>query len=128
MTSPNPYAPPTSEPTDQPSTLGEMVRAWEKLRLLYNGVMILPGIGVLALWINRSNLPIPAAIALGLLIGIGANTAFFLGPLGELYLRALFRREEGIGKGRWLIFTTGLVVSGAVVLFACIIPIFWPEV
>jgi|GEM_PF-1380794 len=125
----DPYQTPLDTDSSDPdiAALGELVRAWEKLRLLYNGLMILPGLGVLTLWVTRSNLPIPAAVAFGIVVGLGANTAFFLGPLAELYLRALFRRGEGIGRGRWLIFSAGLLVSGAVVLFSCIIPVFWPQ-
>ncbi len=126
----DPYRTPEAGDSSHPdiAALGELVRAWEKLRLLYNGLMILPGLGVLTLWVIRGNLPIPGAIAFGIIVGIGANTAFFLGPLAELYLRAVFRSGEGIGRGRWLIFTAGLVVSGAGVLFSCIIPVFWPQV
>lgn len=127
MTEPNPYAPPAVGPLayrDDPATLGELVRAWEKLRLLYNGIMILPGIGVLALWCGKTEMPFAAAIIFGIGTGIGANVAFFLGPLSELYLRGLFRKGAPIGKGRWLIFTAGLVVSGGVILLAMIIPFF----
>ena len=122
----DPYQRPKSEasPSWEIAALGELVRAWEKLRLLYNGIMILPGLGVLALWVTRADLPIPAAILFGILVGAGANAAFFLGPLAELYLRGLFLHGEGIGKGRWLIFSAGLVVSGMVVLLASAIAIF----
>ena len=125
----DPYQAPRTDAcsVQEVAALRELVRAWEKLRLLYNGIIILPGLGVLALWVTRGNVPIPAAITFGILVGIGANAAFFLGPLAELYLRGLFRHGEGIGKGRWLIFTAGLVVSGTVFLLASVIPIFWPQ-
>lgn len=127
MTEPNPYATPTAAPLPNhgdPAALRELVRSWEKLRLIYNGIMILPGIGVLALWCAKAAMPVPAAIFLGIVTGINANIAFFLGPLSELYLRGLFRNGESIGKGRRLIFAAGLVVSGGVVLLASIIPFF----
>ena len=117
MTDPNPYAPPSASPlASDHATLGELVRAWEKLRLIYNGIMILPGIGVLVLWITRQQLPIPAAVVGGILFGIGANVAFMLGPLAELYLRGLFRNGASLGKGRMLVFGAGLVVSAGVML------------
>lgn len=117
MIEPNPYAPPTALPVaNDLATLGELVRGWEKLRLIYNGIMILPGSGVLVLWITRQNLPVPAAIIGGILFGIGANVAFMLGPLAELYLRGLFRNGTSLGKGRLLIFGAGLVVSAGVML------------
>lgn len=126
----DPYQRPKTDASPIPETaaLRELVRAWERLRLLYNAIMIFPGLGVLALWITRGNLPIGGAILFGILVGLGANAAFFLGPLAELYLRGFFRHGEGIGKGRWLIFSAGLVVSAAVVLLASIIPIFWPQI
>ncbi len=127
MTEPNPYATPAAAPLanhGDPAALSELVRSWEKLRLIYNGIMILPGIGVLALWCTKAAMPVPAAIFLGIFTGINANIAFFLGPLSELYLRGLLRNGESIGKGRRLIFAAGLVVSGGVVLLASIIPFF----
>ncbi|MES2923999.1 MAG: hypothetical protein V4819_20770 [Verrucomicrobiota bacterium] len=117
MIEPNPYAPPSAPPVaSDHATLGELVRGWEKLRLIYNGILLPPGIGVLMLWITRQNLPIPAAIIGGILVGIGANVAFMLGPLAELYLRGLFRNGDSLGKGRLLVFGAGLVVSGGVML------------
>jgi hypothetical protein len=126
MTESNPYATPTAPLAnhDDRAALCELVRGWEKLRLIYNGIMILPGIGVLALWCAKTAMPVPAAIFLGIVTGINANIAFFLGPLAELYLRGLFRNGESIGKGRRLIFAAGLVVSGGVVMLASIIPLF----
>jgi hypothetical protein len=122
MTDPNPYAPPSAAPlASDHATLGELVRAWEKLRLIYNGIMILPGIGVLVLWITRQQLPIPSAVVGGILFGIGANVAFMLGPLAELYLRGLFRNGASLGKGRLLVFGAGLVVSAGVMLIFGII-------
>ncbi|MEY3898293.1 MAG: hypothetical protein RLZZ214_3814, partial [Verrucomicrobiota bacterium] len=102
--------------------LGELVRGWEKLRLLYNGILLLPGTGVLILWITRQHLPVPAAIIGGILVGIGANIAFMLGPLAELYLRGLLKNGAPLGKGRLLIFSAGLVVSAGVFVIFGIIP------
>ena len=117
MAEPNPYAPPISPAVaEDRAAFGELVRGWEKLRLIYNGIMILPGIGVLVLWITRQNLPVPVAIIGGILVGSGANIAFMLGPLAELYLRGIFRNGASLGRGRLLVFGAGLVVSTGVVL------------
>lgn len=123
MATPNPYAPPSAPPpTEDRASLGELVLGWEKLRLFYNGIMILPGLGVLALWVTRQHLPVPAAIIGGILVGIGANIAFMVGPLAELYLRGLLKNGAPLGKGRLLIFGAGLVVSGGVFVISGIIP------
>ena len=117
MTSPNPYTPPFAPSVaNDHSMLGELVRGWEKLRLIYNGILILPGIGVIVLWITRHSLPIPVAVIAGIAVGIGANVAFMLGPLAELYLRGLFRNGASLGRGRVLIFGAGVVVSAGVIL------------
>lgn len=119
----NPYQPPTSsDDAVDIAALSEMVNAWEKLRRLYNLIMILPGMGVLALWLARTEMPFLIAIFFGVLFGLGANAAFFLGPLAELYIRVFFRRGDTIGKCRWFIFSAGLVVSAGVTLFAALIP------
>lgn len=114
MTAANPYAPPSAEDitTDARfSAFGELVRSWEKLRLYYNAILILPGLGVLALWITRQDLPVPAVIVSGILTAIGANAAFFLGPLAELYIRGLLGNGTSLGHGRLFIFGAGLLVS-----------------
>lgn len=126
MDSSNPYASPGIGPDPtlaDPSSFAELVRAWEKLRLLYNGILLLPGLGVIALWITVAKLPLPIAAMLTPPVAIGANAAFFLGPLAELYFRALFRSGAPIGKGRWLIFSAGVVVSAGVFLIAAILAI-----
>ncbi|RYZ89265.1 MAG: hypothetical protein EOP06_09580 [Proteobacteria bacterium] len=125
MTEQNPYTTPSAgqlHSGDDPAALGELVREWEKLRLVYNGLMILPGIGVLALWV-RWGMPLPLAVLSSVATGIGANVAFLLGPLSELYWRALFRQGAPIGNGRKLIFLAGLVISGVVVVLAAAIPL-----
>jgi hypothetical protein len=118
----NPYAPPSASPlAEDRAALAELVRSWEKLRLLYNGILFLPGLGVLILWITRQQLPLPTAMIGGIFFGIGANVAFMLGPLAELYLRGLFRNGASLGKGRLLIFGAGLTISAGVFLISGII-------
>ncbi len=128
MTTSNPYAPPLAEIShsgDDSGALRELVLAWEKLRLRYNVILILPGLGVLWLWSAKMGVPIAVLLVLAVMVGIGANVCFFLAPLAELYLRALFRNGRAIGKrGRLLIFAAGLLVSTGVFMIACIPPIF----
>ncbi len=119
----DPYQPPISSDIQAKdiAALSELVKSWEKLRGIYNALLILPGLGVLALWSTRTEMPTGAIIFCGLLAGLGANAAFFLGPLAELYIRVGFRGSKTIGKGRLLIFSTGLVISAAVMILAALI-------
>lgn len=120
----NPYAAPQSgmaSDAENQAALGELVRGWEKLRLIYNALLGLPGLLVLALMVNRQQMPVYAAAAGGLFVAAAANTAFFLGPLAELYLRGWFMGGKPLGRGRWLIFVAGLTVSfGVFLVFALI--------
>lgn len=117
----NPYAPPSIEEgmlKQQKEALREIVIGWEKLRLLYNVILLVPGLVILALWTHRHGMPMLAALVSAVFVGVGANAAYLLGPLSELYFRGLFRNGESLGRGRWLIFGAGLVVSGGVFLLA----------
>lgn len=118
----NPYATPGSSITSEPdnlATLSELVRGWEKLRLFYNAILSLPGLLVLALLINRAQMPVPTAFAGGAFVAACANAAFFLGPLSELYFRGFFTNGKSLGRGRWLIFGAGLTLSlGVFLIFA----------
>ncbi|MGB6223699.1 hypothetical protein [Haloferula sp.] len=121
----DPYAPPKSGSqggTEQPErkALREVVTAWERLRLIYNLLLLVPGVVIVTILVTGQDMPLGFAVIGALVIGIGANAAFFLGPLVELYFRALFRNGESIGRGRQLIFGAGLVVSAGVFLMALI--------
>ena len=128
MTTSNPYAPPLAEIShsgDDPGALRELVLAWEKLRLRYNLILFLPGLGVLWLWSSKMDFPIAALLILAVMVGLGANLCFFAAPIAELYLRALFRNGRAIGKrGRLLIFGAGLLISAGVFMLVCIPPVF----
>lgn len=116
----NPYAPPVagSEPDDlQRPALREIVLAWEKLRLWYNAVLLVPGLGVIAGWLNQGA-SLLIAVVMAVMVAVGANFCFLLGPVAELYLRGLFRDGRPLGRGRLLIFGAGLVVSLGVFVVA----------
>ena len=119
----DPYSPPRSGGEPDPRLFGkqalvEIVRGWEKLRIAYNLILLVPGLGIGALWMTRQQLPVAFVIIQVVLLALGANFAFLLGPAAELYFRALFSRGEPIGVGRILIFGAGLVVSAGVLLAA----------
>lgn len=110
----DPYAPPTSPPeagSERQSALREVVVAWEKLRLLYNGLLALPGALVLFALTDRQGMPWIAALVSAAFVAVAANACFLLGPLAEVYLRGLLLGGRGLGRGRWLIFGAGTVLS-----------------
>ncbi len=109
----NPYSAPASDVSAETITrtaLRELVLSWEKFRLFYNGVLLLPGIGVLAIGV-AGGVPSAAAVVIALMGGLAANTAFFLGPLAELYLRALFLKGDPAPMLRRLLLAGGFLVS-----------------
>ncbi len=113
----DPYAPPADLGKDaraEKAAFKELVVAWEKLRLVYNALLLVPGLAVLGAYLAQDLMSLGAAIFSGVAVAVGANVAFLLGPLAELYLRGLFRNGEALGRGRWLIFGAGLVVSAGV--------------
>ena len=116
----NPYTPPTSSAwdTDAPqekiwqsiSSAREIVKGWEKRRLYFNAILLLPGIGILL------TLGVPASgfIGAALTFGIMGNIAFCLGPLTELYACAITSKPEH-PKLRNILF--GLGLGGSLILF-----------
>jgi hypothetical protein len=110
----NPYATPQIGDDAAPvflDAMAELVRSWEKFRLYYNGILLLPGLGVLTLFVTRLDMPAGGAAASGTFVAVGANIAFFLGPLAELYLRGFLLGGRALGRGRLLIFAAGVMVS-----------------
>lgn len=126
----DPYATPRSSAGDiEPisiSALGELVKGWEKLRLLYNGVLLLPGIGVLAVAVSSGSMNSLHAVATGFLCGLCANVAFFAGPLVELYLRViLFRGAPKPWLRKCLLIGGFLISFGTMALFLVSVILTW---
>lgn len=110
----DPYAPPSSPALpadDQRPALREIVLAWEKLRLLYNGILAIPGLLVVNSMIGQFGITLVEAILSAAFVAVAANLCFLLGPVAELYLRGLFRQGQPLGRGRWLIFGSGTLLS-----------------
>lgn len=118
----DPYAPPRSDSAGEvllnQLALKEVVTGWERKRPVYNLILLVPGLIIVAIMVMNQGMPLAVGVVGALMIGIGANVAYFLGPLAELYFRALFRNGEPIGQGRNLMFGAGLVVSAAVFMLA----------
>ena len=105
------------------------MKSWEKLRLLYNGVLLLPGIAllwrILHLQAERMaqnppgmGFPIMAPVDLfirALLFGICANVCFCLGPYSEFIVTALGFPLTA-RKIRVLLFSLGLMMSLGIII------------
>ncbi|MCW1924841.1 hypothetical protein OKA05_19915 [Luteolibacter arcticus] len=112
----NPYAPPSAgagpeADYNQRPALREIVVAWEKLRLWYNAILAIPGVVAIVGWVGEQGMPLSIALIMAVMVAVGANFCFLLGPVAELYLRGLFRQGQPLGRGRLLIFGAGVVVS-----------------
>ena len=107
------------------------MKSWEKLRLLYNGVLLLPGIAllwrILHLQAERMaqnppgmGFPIMDPVTLfisALLFGICANVCFCLGPYSEFIVIALGFSLTA-RKIRVLLFSLGLMISLGIIILA----------
>lgn len=114
MNAVDPYAPPgivQDLGEDQKPALREIVIGWERLRLLYNALLAIPGILVLVTMMSDFGMGVVDAVLSALFVAVGANLCFLLGPLVELYVRGIFRKGQPIGRGRWLIFGSGTLLS-----------------
>ncbi len=124
----NPYAAPPSEPiAESPQikavstdSLDAIARrtfyAWEKLRIVYIGVLVLITLGFVGLrrlW----GLELSFTMIVG---AVGANVCFFAGPVVETYVVWLGYRGKRL---RYVLFSAGLALSIglAVVMLALIV-------
>ena len=106
-----------------------IVKSWEKLRLLYNGALLFPGIvllwRILHLQAERMaqnppgmGFPIMDPVTLfisALLFGICANVCFCLGPYSEFIVTALGFPLTA-RKIRVLLFSLGLMMSLGIIM------------
>ncbi len=109
----NPYSSPINQPSSlapQQQEFKQVVIAWEKLRLLYNVVMLLVGIIALFILINYYRESTNMVLFQALCFAFVANLCFFAGPVCELYLRA-FRNISNAQSLRWILFIVGTVIS-----------------
>ena len=104
------------------------VKSWEKLRLLYNVILLLPGIALIWRIIHVQQVmmaanppgmgfPImhPAEVVIGAFVfGFCANLCFCLGPYTEVVITAL-GFPLSARRIRYFIFGLGLILSLAVI-------------
>ncbi len=104
----------------------DRLTAWERLRVVYNVVMLFVGIPV-AVSVYHAVNAIPAemrrgltfsytplsVLTLSIVFGLVANALFLLGPIVEIYAAA-FTRFNFSRAGRITVFSLGLLFSLAV--------------
>jgi hypothetical protein len=93
-------------------------RAWERLRLAYNAVLV----AVVVLFISPRE-EVPLAFWLSLVCeAVAANLCFFAGPLGEWYVGWLGYRSRAT---RWVLFGCGLLFAVLLAVDALRRPWLW---
>gem|GEM_PF-1396687 len=120
----NPYMPPTFVPSPQIQDPGngaghqgavrstnnqEIIRSWERLRFLYNLILLPFGVAV-AMIARDGGVPLAEVLFASVSVGFFANAFYFFGPLFEIY-SCSFRELHEFGRGRWLLFMAGLLIS-----------------
>lgn len=94
----NPYITPDS---DQPpkikgpnSELREIVIGWERLRVLYNIILLLVGVIAIFVTLQQPFFNLEEVVIPAILFGIFANFCFFVGPVAETYIRVIFNFQD----------------------------------
>ena len=108
----NPYSPPVTEfePVERYlASPRKIAVAWERLRIRYNVIMLVAGILALAIGATQG-IPILFSIPSAVVVGIGANVCFFLGPVTEFYACA-FRDLPETPYLRQYLFNIGVAFS-----------------
>lgn len=95
--------------------LREMLVSWEKLRLLYNGVLLVLGVLLLFAFFSPAFLSAYWLDVMfgSLMVAVMANIAFFLGPLVEAYTTAFLGLQWRSGA-RVVVLLAGLIFSALV--------------
>jgi hypothetical protein len=93
-------------------------RAWERLRLVYNAVLVL----VVLLFLSEKREVEPAFWLFLVCQAVAANLCFFAGPLAEWYLGWLGYRSRAT---RWVLFGAGLVLAVALAVVTLRPPWLW---
>ena len=99
-----------------------IVFAWEKLRLLYNLILFLPGVAVgwsYARATGAGPAGVVDVVGACLVVGVMANVFFCLGPYAELLVVAKGYPHTA-GRLRWFLFGLGLLLSLCVMSLAWI--------
>ncbi|MEZ5302043.1 MAG: hypothetical protein R3F11_15575 [Verrucomicrobiales bacterium] len=116
----NPFAPPKT--VAQQHALADtrvIVTSWERLRLWYNGILLVPGLLILII-VGIDGETYIGMAAGAIFVAVGANLAYLLGPLAELYYCGALSRPPA-PRLRLVLFILGIAFS-LVVFAAMILP------
>lgn len=121
----NPYETPqkSSSAAKERSQLKESILAWEKLRILYNILLIPPGILICVQAFKLPQQPLLVIMFEALFVGFAANICFCAGPMFEIYRLALTQRPSS-KLLRNILFGLGLAFSFLVFAFVFIVTMF----
>jgi hypothetical protein len=110
----NPYTSPESDrdPTKKPLNieLREIVIGWERMRILYNIILLLIGIIAIFFLLRTPYFKLEETILSAIAFGIFANVCFCAGPVAETYIRAIFNNQD-IRSLRLALFILGTLLS-----------------
>lgn len=95
--------------TDQPA-LRELAVGWEAQRIRYNLILLPFGCGTLFIRSRIDEYLAPLLFG-AFLFAIGANLAYLLGPLAELYGRSLLSGSKEMRPLRQLLYWGGIAFS-----------------
>ncbi|MDQ8188726.1 hypothetical protein [Roseibacillus persicicus] len=108
------YQAPAQRNEPDPNSLRELVHGWERMRLRFNLILLPLGLIDLLLWSYQDWTQLLFLLPGALLFEIGANCCYFLGPLAELYARALLPEVTP----RQLFYWAGVVFSLLIILLS----------
>jgi hypothetical protein len=118
----NPYESPAAAlAIPEAPGLGEILPAWERLRIYYNGILFLETALVALVMLGTRGLLNDRLIAAALIGTAGANVCFCAGPCAEFYLNRV-----GLGgrASRLILFWAGTGLSFLLVIVALLSPLF----
>ncbi len=97
-----------------------IVLAWERLRLVYNAIMLVFGLSACLVFASSLLTVAPIQTLMEVAVfGVLANICFCLGPYAEIVI-ALFISEQTARRARPVMFAVGLLISLGLIGVACL--------
>lgn len=119
------FASPEAAAPDASADWKVIARRWEKLRLLYNGLLLIAGLAALAIASGPNLAPTVSltSVVFIALYAVAANACYTWGPIAEMYVSwlveavapapflAVFRDFRDATVVTWLLFLPGATLS-----------------